>query len=165
MSSGSGSGSIYINHTQKEIRYSWVGNSVYKALASWPTWDTEDDVECHNLQFVDLLPVVRMYMFSFIMELVKEEGYDISGAACVNLTGEDDCLSCEFDEDDETLYAFDKETNTMMNLDTGLPVRPLDSSSSEGEEASSISTDLEDNDEEATDDDESEGSGDTSRRV
>jgi hypothetical protein len=114
-------GSLYVNHTQKEIRFSTA--TIYKALITFG-WDPEDEVECHNLHFCELLPVVNMYTSSIISDLVKEDGYSVSGSAAAQLE-EEHGIGTGFNDDDETLYGFDKETETIINLETGELVRSL----------------------------------------
>ena len=65
-----------------------------------------------------------MYTSAYISELVKENSYTISGTAAAQLE-EGHGIGTGFNEDDETLYGFDKETETIINLDTGELVRSL----------------------------------------
>ena len=107
--------SIYINHTEKEIRYS-DDFSVYRALAQIG-WETDDDVECHNLYVVDLLPVARSYLTALVVDLVKEHCYTISGAAAAQLS--DTGLGQGYEEHDTDTYIFDKEADAIFCIQTG----------------------------------------------
>jgi hypothetical protein len=115
--SGNNSGSsIYINHTEKEIRYS--GDfSVYRALAQIG-WDTDDDVECHNLYVAELLPVALSYLTALVTDLVKEHCYTISGAAASQLS-KDAGLGQGYEEHDTNTYIFDKEADAVLCIETG----------------------------------------------
>ncbi len=143
-------GSLYVNHTQKEIRFST--ESIYNALVAF-SWDPEDTVECHNLHFCQLLPVMNLHTSVLIADLVKEESYSIAGSAAAQLE-EEHGVGTNFSEEDYTLYAFDKDTETMINLETGEFVRVESNLTSTTGATSSSSECTED--EEETDDESSE---------
>jgi hypothetical protein len=114
-------GSIYINHTEKEIRYC-AEPSVYTAL-SQIGWDPENVVECHNLYFADLLLVVKMHLTTMIVDLVKEHCYTISGAAAAQLW-EESGLGDGYIETDNDNYIYDKEMDAILCIETGEYKKP-----------------------------------------
>jgi hypothetical protein len=116
MSDSRSGSSIYINHSEKEIRYS-DDFSVYRALAQIG-WDTDDDVECHNLYVADLLPAARSYLTALVVDLVKEHCYTISGAAASQLS-DDAGLGQGYEEHDSNTYIFDKEADAILCIETG----------------------------------------------
>ena len=66
-----------------------------------------------------------MYTSAMISDLIKEDGYSVSGSAAAQLE-EGHGIGTGFnDDDDETLYGFDKETETIINLESGELVRSL----------------------------------------